>query len=87
MRAGGSSSWLPTGGLLPIHDTTGVTDALMSGSFAGVSLLMSCTSNDGTASYGYDPTGQLLGAQYASLSLRERARVRACCLTNPTRTI
>jgi YD repeat-containing protein len=53
--------WSPTGGLMPVHDTSGITDALMSGGFAGVSLLMSCTSNDGTASYSYDATGQLIG--------------------------
>ncbi len=56
--------WSPTGGLMPAHDTSGVTDALMSGGLAGVDLVTSCTSNDGTASYAYDPTGQLVGATY-----------------------
>ena len=57
---GQGEGWSPTGGLMPVHDTNGVTDALMSGGFAGVSLLTSCTSNDGTANYSYDPTGQLI---------------------------
>ncbi len=60
----GVSYWTPTGGLLPIHDTSGITDALMSGGFAGVSLLMSCTSNDGTTTYSHDPTGELIGATW-----------------------
>ncbi|MGA2616993.1 MAG: RHS repeat-associated core domain-containing protein [Thermoguttaceae bacterium] len=56
--------WSPTGGLMPVHDTSGVTEALMSGGLAGADLLASCTSIDGTASYAYDPTGQLVGATY-----------------------
>jgi RHS repeat-associated protein len=62
--AADASTWLPTGGLMPVHDTSGITDSLMSGGFAGVSLLTSCTSIDGVASYRYDPTGQLVGADY-----------------------
>ena len=58
-------TWTPTGGLMPVHDTTGVTDALMSGGLAGVDLLTSCTSNDGTANYSYDPNGQLIGVTYS----------------------
>ena len=58
------SSWLPTGGLMPVHDTTGVVDAVMAGGLAGLDLVTSATSNDGTASYSYDPTGQLIGATY-----------------------
>ena len=57
-------SWAPSGGLMPIHDTVGVTNALMSGGLANLSLLTSCTSIDGTATYHYDPTGQLVGADY-----------------------
>ena len=34
----------------------------MSGGLSGLILLTSCTSNDGTANYSYDPTGQLIGA-------------------------
>ena len=60
-----SSSWTPTGGLMPIHDTTGVTDALMSGGLAGLDVLTSCTSAEGSATYSYDPTGQLIAAHYS----------------------
>jgi len=60
----GASLWLPTGGLMPIYDTTGITDALMSGGLAGLDLLTSCTSVDGTVTYNYDSTGQLIGASY-----------------------
>ena len=56
--------WSPTGGLMPVHDTAGVVTALMSGGLAGVDLLTSCTSNDGTANYSYDPTGQLTAVGY-----------------------
>ena len=49
---------------MPVHDTTGVVDALMAGGLAGLDLVTSATSNDGTASYSYDPTGQLIGASY-----------------------
>jgi RHS repeat-associated protein len=49
-----------------VHDTSGVTSALMSGGFAGLSEVTSCTSLDGTASYSYDPTGELLAAHYTS---------------------
>jgi RHS repeat-associated protein len=69
----GSTEWTPTGGLMPITDTTGVTDALLYGGFAGVSLLTSCTSNDGVANYSYDPTGQLTGAQYSGGVLPDEA--------------
>jgi hypothetical protein len=65
-QAMGASSWMPTGGLMPIHDTSGVTDALMSGGSAGLDLLTSCTSAEGSATYSYDPTGQLIVAHYTS---------------------
>ncbi len=67
-----SAPWSPTGGLMPVHDTSGITDSLMSGGFAGVSLLTSVTSNDGTASYSYDPTGELVGASYDNSALQQR---------------
>ncbi len=60
------TSWTPTGGLMPIYDTTGVTEALSSGSLSGSALLTSCTSADGTATYAYDPTGQLIAATYSN---------------------
>src|ERR1035438_7354413 len=56
-------SWAPSGGMMPIDSTAGVTAALMSGGLSGLDLLTSCTSNDGTATYSYDPTGQPTGAQ------------------------
>jgi RHS repeat-associated protein len=59
-------SWTPSGGMMPIDDTSGVTAALMSGGLSGLDLIASCTSNDGTATYSYDPTGQLTGAVYSS---------------------
>ncbi len=59
-----SSSWLPSGGILPVCDTTEITTALLEGSYAAVDLLTSCTSIDGTATYSYDPTGQLVGVAY-----------------------
>jgi YD repeat-containing protein len=62
----GASRWSPTGGLMPATDTTGVLDALISGGLAGLDLVTSCTSVDGTADYSYDPTGQLTAATYAS---------------------
>ena len=68
--------WSPTGGLMPVHDTTGVTDALMSGGLAGLDLLTSCTSIDGTANYSYDPTGQLIGATYTGGQSDEAYTVR-----------
>jgi fibronectin-binding autotransporter adhesin len=63
-------TWTPTGGLTPITDTSGVTDALLSGGYAALdSLLLSCTSSDGTATYTYDAAGQLLDATYTSSPL------------------
>jgi RHS repeat-associated protein len=60
----GAFVWLPSGGIVPVHDTTGVTAALSSGGFAGLAEVTSCTSADGTANYSYDPTGELLAAAY-----------------------
>ena len=60
------SPWLPTGGLMTIHDTSGVTAALASGGLAGLDLLTGVTSSDGTATYTYDATGQLIGVTYSS---------------------
>jgi len=57
-------AFMPSGGLLPVHDLAGVTAALISGGLGNLALVTSCTSSDGTASYRYDPTGQLLGATY-----------------------
>ncbi len=62
----GSFAWSPSGGTVPVHDTTGVTSALMSGGYAGLDEVTSCTSVDGTASYSYDPTGQLIRATYSA---------------------
>jgi RHS repeat-associated protein len=59
------AAWQPTGGLLPIHDASGVTAALMSGGLSNFDLITSYTSNDGTATYSYDAMGQLTGAQYS----------------------
>ena len=66
--------WKPNGGLpaefveqgmLPVHDTTGVTAALMSGGYENLSRLVSVTSAaDGTATYSYDAVGQLTAADY-----------------------
>ena len=75
---GQGEGWSPTGGLMPVHDTTGVTDALMSGGFAGLDLLTSCTSNDGTASYSYDPTGELIGASYDNSALTNESYCLRC---------
>ena len=61
----GASGWLPTGGLMPVTDTSGIVDALTSGGLAGLDLVTSCTSADGTATYSYDPLGQLTGATYS----------------------
>ncbi len=58
--------WMPSGGLMPIHDTSGVVEAILEGGFSGLALVTSMTSNDGTASYSYDPTGQLLAVTYFS---------------------
>ena len=67
LSAGSSNAdWLPSGGTVPVHDTTGVTSALMSGGYAGLDEVTSCTSVDGTASYSYDATGQLTGATYSA---------------------
>ena len=60
------SPWLPTGGLMPIHDTSGVTSALASGGLAGLDLLTGVTSSDDTAAYTYDATGQLTGVTYSA---------------------
>jgi RHS repeat-associated protein len=60
----GAFVWSPSGGIVPVHDTTGVTAALSSGGFAGLAEVTSCTSTDGTANYSYDPTGELLAATY-----------------------
>ena len=60
------SSWLPTGGLMPIHNTSGVASALASGGLAGLDLLTGVTSSDGTATYTYDATGQLTGVTCSS---------------------
>ena len=66
LSAGSSNAdWLPSGGIMPVHDTTGVTAALSSGGFAGLAEVTSCTSTDGTASYSYDPTGELASATYS----------------------
>ena len=62
----GVFAWSPSGGIVPVHDTTGVTSALTSGGFAGLNEVASCTSADGTANYSYDPTGELLAAHYTS---------------------
>jgi len=52
--------------MLPVHDTTGIPAALVgSTSFADASRLLSATSADGTVTYRYDPTGQLIGAEYS----------------------
>jgi len=48
------------------HDTAGIPAALLSAADSGESLLTACTSIDGTAEYGYDPTGQLTAATYTS---------------------
>jgi len=58
--------------MFPVHDTAGVVDALPSGSLAGLDRLNSATSVDGTASYRYDPTGQLTGASYTNSLLPEK---------------
>ena len=72
-----NADWTPNGGLpsefvdqgmLPVHDTDGVVDALMAGGYADLSRLVSCTSLDGTVTYSYDPTGQLTGADYSDES-------------------
>jgi RHS repeat-associated protein len=68
---GSEGNWQPTGGIVPIHDTTGVTSALMSGGFAGLNEVTSCTSADGTANYSYDPTGELLAATYTGGQVNE----------------
>jgi RHS repeat-associated protein len=60
----GAFVWSPSGGIVPVHDTTGVTAALSSGGFAGLAEVTSCTSTDGMTSYSYDPTGELLAATY-----------------------
>jgi RHS repeat-associated protein len=68
---GSEGNWQPTGGIVPVHDTTGVTSALMSSGFAGLAEVTSCTSVDGTANYSYDPTGELLAATYSGGQVNE----------------
>ena len=58
------SSASPGHEILPVHDTTGVVDAICSAVSRGLSLLTAVESVDGTASYTYDATGQLTGANY-----------------------
>ena len=53
-----SSDWLPTGGKI-VANAQDVATALASGGLAGLDLMSSCTSTDGTVNYSYDPTGQL----------------------------
>jgi YD repeat-containing protein len=52
--------------MLPTTDTSDVSDALLTGSSGVTSLLTSVTSSDGTVTYTYDATGQLLSATYTS---------------------
>ncbi|GAB6188178.1 Calx-beta domain-containing protein [Thermopirellula anaerolimosa] len=72
------SSWLPNGGLpvigpvgvgegmLPVHDTKGIPEALVAGTYySDVTPVASATSSDGTVTYSYDATGQLIGADYS----------------------
>jgi RHS repeat-associated protein len=56
--------WSPTGGVMPIDNTSGIVAAITQGGVSNLAQLTSCTSSDGTANYSYDPTGQLLGATY-----------------------
>jgi len=77
-----NTDWSPNGGLpsefvdqgmLPVHDTDGVVDALMVGGCAELSRLVSCTSLDGTVTYSYDPTGQLIAADYSDESIADES--------------
>ncbi len=57
--------------MLPVHNTTGIPAALLSGTYyADAPQLASATSSsDGRVLYTYDPTGQLVGADYSPLPL------------------
>jgi len=77
-----NTDWSPNGGLpsefvdqgmLPVHDTQGVVDAIASGGYAELSRLVSCTSLDGTVTYSYDPTGQLIAADYSDDSIPDES--------------
>ncbi len=46
----GSFAWSPSGGIVPVHDTTGVTSALMSGGYAGLDEVTSCRKFKGVGS-------------------------------------
>ena len=52
--------------MLPVHDTRGIVDSLLSAVSSGQDLLTAVTSVDGTVNYSYDPTGQLTGATYSA---------------------
>jgi YD repeat-containing protein len=52
--------------MLPVHDTTGIAEALVAGTYySDVTPVASATSSDGTVTYRYDATGQLIGADYS----------------------
>jgi len=54
--------WLPSPGV----DTSGIVQALIEQAREGRASLTGVTSNDGTVTYTYDPTGQLTAATYSS---------------------
>ena len=56
----------PGQSMLPVHDTRGIVDSLLSAVSSGQDLLTAVTSVDGTVNYSYDPTGQLTGATYSA---------------------
>ena len=68
---------------MPVNDASGVADALSSGGMSGVDLLTSCTSNDGTATYSYDPTGQLIAQLQAGKPV-SRIRMMPMATATPT---
>ena len=65
-----SADWVPTGGKI-VANAQDVATALESGGLAGLDLVASCTSSDGTVNYSYDPTGQLTGATYTGSQASE----------------
>jgi len=70
-----SSAWLPAGGLLPVHDTQNIVAALVAAASTGnvANYLAAVYSADGTVSYAYDSTGQLIGATYSGEGLPDES--------------
>ncbi|MGA2035488.1 MAG: hypothetical protein ABSG68_24835 [Thermoguttaceae bacterium] len=60
----GASAWSPSGPMMPCDSTGGLDLTGLDQPVPAADLITGVTSIDGTASYSYDPTGQLTGATY-----------------------